>query len=280
MRGKFIVLCMLLGSGNPAIAQIGFSAPGISIGINLSSYPQMVRVPGYPVYYAADVNANLFFYDGMYWVFQGNNWYASSWYNGPWELVSPDFVPLYVLRIPVRYYRSPPQYFRGWSREAPPRWNDHWGNQWAQHHSGWDQWNRNAAPAPAPLPRYQSQYAGRNYPLAPQQRQLESKNYRYQPRDPFVQQRAQEHQRATPGQGGGPQNRRPGLDNRGQSAPPPSRPFAPADTGQRARPQSQEQQRPAHREQGGHGQENRGEGRDKAREGGRDRGPQRDKDNN
>lgn len=284
MRAKLIVLCILIGSGSPAIAQIGFSAPGISIGINLSSYPQMVRVPGYPVYYASDVHANLFFYDGMYWAYQDDNWYASSWYNGPWQSVSPDFVPLYVLRVPVRYYRSPPRYFLGWSREAPPRWNDHWGNQWAQRRSGWDQWNRNAAPAPAPLPRYQSQYAGRNYPLAPQQRQLESKNYRYQPREPFVQQRAQEHQRATPGQGGGPQGSNLGRDNREQSASPSPRQSAPANTEQRThpqpRPQPQEQQGPAQREQGHRGQENRSQGQDKAREGGGDRGPQRDKGNN
>lgn len=292
MRDKLIVLCMLLGSGSSAIAQIGFSAPGISIGINLSSYPQMVRVPGYPVYYASDVNANVFFYDGMYWVYQGDNWYASSWYNGPWQLVSPDFVPLYVLRVPVRYYRSPPRYFQGWSREAPPRWNDHWGNQWAQRRSGWDQWNRNAAPAPAPLPRYQSQYAGRNYPLAPQQRQLESKNYRYQPRDPFGQQRAREHQRATPGQGGGPQGRNPGRDNREQPVSPSPHQSPPANTDQRPQPkaqpqphpqpgpQPQAQQGPAQREQGGRGQENRRQGQDKAHEGGGDRGPQRDKGNN
>ncbi|HZV67617.1 MAG TPA: hypothetical protein VFG03_22255 [Telluria sp.] len=308
MRYKLIVLCMLLGSGSPAIAQIGFGAPGISIGINLSSYPQMVRVPGYPVYYASGVNSNFFFYDGMYWVYQDDNWYASSWYNGPWQLVSPDFVPLYVLRVPVRYYRSPPRYFLGWSREAPPRWNDHWGNQWAQRRSGWDQWNRKAAPAPAPLPRYQRQYSGRNYPLAAQQRQLESKNYRYQPRDQFVQQHVREQQRATPGQGGGPQGRNPGRDNREQSASPSPRQSAPANTDQRPqqqpRPQAQPreqprpqpqaqprqqpqeqpnpqaQQRPAPREQGGRGQENRSQGPDKAREGGGDRGPQRDKDNN
>lgn len=280
MRGKFIVLCMLLGSGCPAIAQIVFSAPGVSIGINLSSYPHMIRVPGYPVYYASDVNANLFFYDGIYWVYQGNNWYASSWYNGPWQSVSPDFIPLYVLRIPVRYYRSPPHHFRGWSREAPPRWNDHWGHQWAQRRSGWEQWNRHAAPAPAPLPRYQSQYAGRNYPLAPQQRQLESKNYRYQPRDPIVQQRAQAHHGGLPGPPGRPQDSPQGRDNRSHAAPFAPRPSAPVDTGVRARPQLLEQPGPAHRDQGGRWHENRGQGQVQAREGRADHAPRRDKDNN
>ena len=48
------------------------------------------------------------------------------------------WLPLYVLRVPVRYYRSPPAYFRGWRAEAPPRWGDHWGNDWQQrrgHHA-------------------------------------------------------------------------------------------------------------------------------------------------
>ena len=67
-------------------------------------YPQLVPVRGYPVYYAPQLNSNYFFYDGMYWVYQRDNWYASSWYNGPWGLVAREAVPLYVLRIPVRYY--------------------------------------------------------------------------------------------------------------------------------------------------------------------------------
>jgi hypothetical protein len=174
----------------PAAAQtrIGSGLPNVSIGINLGAYPVMIRVPGYPVYYASQLRSNYFFYDGMYWVYQGDNWYASSWYNGPWYLVAPEDVPLYVLRIPVRYYRQPPPYFLGWLSSAPPRWNDHWGNAWAQRRSGWDRWDRGAAPAPAPLPAYQRQYSGDHYPRAGQQQTLQSKNYRYQPRDPAVRQ--------------------------------------------------------------------------------------------
>jgi len=193
MRYKLVMLCMLLGTGAATTATAQVS---VNIGINLPSYPQMARVPGYPVYYAPGVNSNLFFYDGMYWAYQGDNWYAGSWYNGPWELVSPNFVPLYVLRVPVRYYRSPPMYFNSWSRNSAPRWNEHWGDQWAQRRNGWDRWNRNAAPAPAPLPAYQRQYSGNRYPHAEQQQQLQSQHYRYQPRDAIVQHRAQEQQRA------------------------------------------------------------------------------------
>ena len=193
MRKALIVLSMLLCSIASAEAQVsvGIALPGISIGINLPVYPDLERIPGYPVYYAPRLNSNYFFYDGMYWVYQQDNWYASSWYNGPWALVDPDAVPLFILRIPVRYYREPPAYFRGWSSDAPPRWGDHWGNAWEQHRQGWDNWNRSAVPAPAPLPIYQRQYSGNRYPRAEQQQVLERQHYRYQPRDAVVRQQFQ-----------------------------------------------------------------------------------------
>ena len=76
---------------------VGIGLPGVSIGINLPVYPELVPVPGYPVYYAPQVNSNYFFYDGVYWVYEQDNWYTSSWYNGPWQLVAPEVVPLFVL---------------------------------------------------------------------------------------------------------------------------------------------------------------------------------------
>ena len=190
MRNLLIVLWMLLCSIASAAAQvsIGIGLPGVSIGINLPVYPQLVAVPGYPVYYAPQVNSNYFFYDGMYWVYQRDNWYASSWYNGPWGLVAPEAVPLFVLRVPVRYYRHPPAYFRGWGSDAPPRWGEHWGKSWEQSHSGWDNWNRSSVPSPAPLPVYQRQYSGNRYPRVEQQQVLQTQNYRYQPQDAVVQQ--------------------------------------------------------------------------------------------
>ena len=193
MRNLLVVLSFLLCSITSAAAQvsIGIGFPGVSIGINLPVYPQLVPVPGYPVYYAPQLNSNYFFYDGMYWVYQRDNWYASSWYNGPWGLVAPEAVPLYVLRVPVRYYRQPPVYFRGWASDAPPRWGQHWGNTWEQGRQGWDNWNRSYAPAPAPLPAYQRQYSGNRYPRVEQQQVLQTQNYRYQPQDAVVQQHYQ-----------------------------------------------------------------------------------------
>jgi hypothetical protein len=213
MRNLFIVLSILLfpaSAANAAVSiGVGISVPGLSIGINMPMYPSLVRVPGYPVYYDPRVNMNYFFYDGLYWVFQGNDWYASSWYNGPWQLVAPEYVPLYVLRVPVRYYRRPPSYFRGWRADAPPRWGDHWGRDWEQHRKGWDKWNRRAAPRPAPLPSYQRGFTGDRYPRVPEiQHLIQSKRYRYQPRDPAAQKYYQQPRSQTGQQDRGRENRR------------------------------------------------------------------------
>ncbi|MCM2290531.1 MAG: hypothetical protein NDI67_16020 [Sulfuritalea sp.] len=186
MRYIIVVLWMLFWSATSALAQVS-----ISIGINLPLYPTLVQVPGYPVYYAPRLNSNFFFYDGMYWVYEGDNWYSSSWYNGPWWLVAPEYVPLFVLRIPVRYYRDPPVYFLQWRSDAPPRWGHHWGHEWEQRRSGWDRWERRSVPPPAPLPVYQRNYSGDRYPRVDQQHELNSRNYRYQPRDAVVRQHYQ-----------------------------------------------------------------------------------------
>ena len=189
MRHLLIVLSMLFLPLASAHADVGFaySAPGVRIGINLPAYPRLVRIPGYPVYYDPYVRENYFFYDGLYWVFYDDRWYASSWYNGPWRLVDIYDVPAFILRIPVRYYRRPPVYFRGWRRDASPRWGEHWGREWERRRGDWDHWNRRSVPAAAPLPSYQRHYRGRRYP-ANEERQhaIRSERYRYQPREPVT----------------------------------------------------------------------------------------------
>ena len=194
MRSALITALLLLGAvAPPATAQLS-----VSIGINLPAYPVLERVPGYPVYYAPRLRSNYFFYDGLYWVYEGDNWYASHWYNGPWDRIDRFDVPVYLLRVPVRYYRSAPVYFRDWRADAPPRWGDHWGPSWEQRRSGWEVWNRSSAPAPAPLPAYQRQYSGSRYPQTSQQVVIQNQNYRYQPREAVVQQRFAQQRASVP----------------------------------------------------------------------------------
>jgi hypothetical protein len=190
---------LLLGSVAPAAAQvsIGIGLPQVSIGINIPVFPEFARVPGYPVYYAPGLNANYFFYDGMYWVYQADNWYASSWYNGPWGPVAPVIVPAYLLRVPVRYYRQPPRHFHQWQADAPPHWGEHWGHDWEQRRRGWDQWDRSSSRRPAPLPVYQREYSGDRYPDVKKQGVVRTEHYPYRPRKAVV----RRHYEAERGQG-------------------------------------------------------------------------------
>ncbi|HSG23514.1 MAG TPA: hypothetical protein VLA64_11225 [Azonexus sp.] len=216
MRKQLIALGLLLHFAGPVPAQVGFSF-GLqtdNVSISLSNYPNLVRVPGYPVYYASGLNSNYFFYDGMYWIFESDRWYSSTWYNGPWMMVDPEYVPVYVLRVPVRYYRRPPSFFVGWQSNSPPRWGDYWGNEWAHRRSGWDRWNRHSMPPPAPLPTYQRKYSGERYPSPDRQPVLKSQNYRYQARDPLVRQHSEassptrsQHEPAQRGRAEAPQRR-------------------------------------------------------------------------
>jgi len=298
-----VVLCLLLCcSVTPVSAQvsIGIGLPNVSIGINLPLFPELVPIPGYPVYYAPRLHANYFFYDGMYWVFVDDYWYASYWYNGPWWIVEPEILPVFILRIPVRYYRSPPVYFRGWRPDHPPRWGRHWGHDWEKHRRGWDKWKRGSAPPRAPLPVYQRQYSGDRYPRQVEQQQtIRRQHYRYQPRDKAVRQHFQpQGERRAPaaerrGRQEEPRMRSPGQDIQ-RPAPPrqrgpddvrPQQPYQPPpqqrgptyreqreEPGsvqreqrerQAPRPQDREyreQERGKSQEQRGHGQEQRKEG--------------------
>jgi len=193
MRRLLLALPLLLGQVPAAQAQvsigIGIAAPGVQIGIQLPIYPEFERIPGYPVYYAPRVAANFFFYDGLYWVFHIDTWYASSWYDGPWYRVDPYAVPLFVLRVPVRYYRLPPPYFRAWRPDAPPHWGERWGREWQERRRDWDRWDRRSAPPPAPLPGYQLKYPQSRYPQEQErQRQIHAEEYRYRPREPVSRQ--------------------------------------------------------------------------------------------
>jgi len=275
MRTRLVAFWMLLCAMAPAAAQvsIGIGFPNVSIGINLPLYPELVRVPGYPVYYAPRLNSNYFFYDGMYWVYQGDNWYASSWYNGPWGLVAPRYVPAYVLRVPVRYYRRPPAYFHGWNSNQPPRWGDHWGQSWQSSRSGWDRWDRKSAPAPAPLPTYQRQYSGTRYPQVEQQATIQTRQYRYQPQDPVAQQHYQQ-QRSQVVPAAQPRNAPPQQRAQPQYAPAPRESQAPRQYPQEAErhPQQSRESEPRGKgnDQGkgndpgqGHEKEDKGKGHDR-----------------
>jgi len=173
MRFQLLALSLLLAPLAPAQAHDhGGGRHGFSISLGFSAFPELVQVPGYPVYYAPGIAANYFFHDGLFWLFSDDRWYSSAWYDGPWDEVGPQYVPAFVLRVPVGYYRSPPRFFAGWHHDRAPRWGDHWGRDWERHRHGWDRWDRRGDHRAAALPHYQRQYAGDRYPRSVERQQV------------------------------------------------------------------------------------------------------------
>jgi hypothetical protein len=118
----------------PAQAQVR-----IDIGINLPGPPSLVIVPGTPVYAAVRAPVNVFLYGHQYWAFVNGAWHVGPNWNGPWVLVEPVYVPVPVLKVPVRYYPVPPGHWRAWRRDAPPRWEPQYGRGWREepHERSW-----------------------------------------------------------------------------------------------------------------------------------------------
>lgn len=167
------LIAVVLWLACPDLQAGGSVEPGLALG----SYPELLAIPGIPVYYAPRLKANYFFHHGWYWVFERDRWFRAAWYNGPWQEVVPDRVPLFVLRIPIAYYAVIPDWFGMSSTEAPPRWTVRWGEAWGHRHSGWDQWNHKSVRAIAPLPSYQQRYSGPDYPQPKVQHLLQLRNY-------------------------------------------------------------------------------------------------------
>ncbi len=146
MRTTLVALSLLAASIAPTQAQarghldVGVSVrlPSVSIGLALPNGPAMAQVPGHAVFYAPGFAGNYFYADGLYWVLRADRWYSSAWYDGPWDLVDPLYVPASVLRVPVRYYGRPPAWFAGWHLDRSPRWGDHWGRGWHERRHGWE----------------------------------------------------------------------------------------------------------------------------------------------
>ncbi|HET7343593.1 MAG TPA: hypothetical protein VFL90_19165 [Methylomirabilota bacterium] len=111
----------------------------VNIGINLPGPPTLRVVPGVPVYYAPGAPANVFFYANQYWVFTSGAWYVGPTWSGPWGPVTVGYVPAPILRVPLAYYRVPPPAWRGWRRDAPPRWAPAYGREWREepHERNW-----------------------------------------------------------------------------------------------------------------------------------------------
>ncbi len=98
------------------------SARAHDLSISIGTPPELMVVPGTPVYYAPALPNNYFVYGGRYYVFQNGGWFYAPAYDGPWTIISVKKVPKPVLAVPVEYYKVPPGH---WKKGGPPPWAGH-----------------------------------------------------------------------------------------------------------------------------------------------------------
>ena len=78
--GSVIGLAALAGS-----AGTGHAGVSVDLGIHLGAPAPLEPVPASPVYYAPTAGANLFSFDGDFYVFLGTKWYVGPAQVGPWS---------------------------------------------------------------------------------------------------------------------------------------------------------------------------------------------------
>jgi hypothetical protein len=131
---RALVLAGILVAAVVALVPAAAAAnTNVQIGINIGAPPQFVAVPGSPVYYAPALPLNYFHYGGQYYLFHNGTWLFAPTYNGPWAAIAVEYVPLPILRVPVRYYNAPPGH---WKKKGPPPWAPAWGHRkkWKHEH--------------------------------------------------------------------------------------------------------------------------------------------------
>jgi hypothetical protein len=121
--------------GFNAGVSVGFPGVGVSVGVGAPGYsyqeapayayreapaypyqqveieepPVFVQPPELGFYAAVGVPYNLFFLNNLYYLFSGNAWFASPYYNGPWSSIYYGDLPYALNRYPferIRYFRD------------------------------------------------------------------------------------------------------------------------------------------------------------------------------
>jgi len=140
----FILALMLMGLGqmDKAIAEVN-----IKVGINvppppplvIPSPPPMYVIPRTYVYFAPNIEVDVFFYHGYWYRPHQGHWYQSKNYNGHWVYIAPPKVPTVLLDLPPNFRRVPPGHKhiphghlkKNWSAwEKEKYWEKHGGKEW------------------------------------------------------------------------------------------------------------------------------------------------------
>lgn len=120
------MLCFSFLCANKSLAEVdvdvhlGIPLPAIVIG----APPAMVMIVGTPVYFAPDLEIDIFFHHG-YWYrpYQGR-WFRAFHYGGPWHHIAPRAVPSVIINLPPGYRNIPP----GQGKIPYGQFKKHWKN--------------------------------------------------------------------------------------------------------------------------------------------------------
>jgi len=111
MRITFICCALLLC----AVSVSHASNVGVSVGVNIGAPapvyvsppvvidrpPVFLLPPKLGFYVAAGVGYDMFYIGNRYYLNNGNIWYSSSYYNGPWVNISYNSIPHQIRRYPI-----------------------------------------------------------------------------------------------------------------------------------------------------------------------------------
>jgi len=106
-------LAAFLGFALPASQAEASVSVGVSIGtghrggfaLSFSSRPNVVLIPSSRVYYAPDLDEDLYSYDDEWYYCDGDNWYSGPSYDGPFVAIAFTSVPYQIRTVPVSYRR-------------------------------------------------------------------------------------------------------------------------------------------------------------------------------
>lgn len=119
----------------------------VNVGINvppppplvIPAPPPMFVIPRTYVYFAPEVEMDVFFYHGYWYRPHQGHWYRSQNYNERWVYIAPPKVPAVLLNLPPDFRRVPPGHRhiphghlkKNWSAwEKEKYWDKHGGKEW------------------------------------------------------------------------------------------------------------------------------------------------------
>ncbi len=94
--------------------------------VEIDEPPMFIEPPELGFHVAVGIPQDLFFFNNSYYLCQGNVWYISPYYRGPWQVVRYKAIPSVLRRHPyakIRHYRDAG--YRNYREARNPYWQRH-----------------------------------------------------------------------------------------------------------------------------------------------------------